>query len=163
MFKLIFPIITVFTLLSSFQSEAQSRRYGSDGQIIENGNGTGPRSNNGPNGGKEKVDYTKLMIDNLTKRLSLDAFQNAILGKIFEEYNEKVVQISSENIPIEAKSEKIKTAQTAMDDRITEILTEEQKSAFVAMKDAKKDDKKGNKKNKKKKNSESEEDDNELF
>lgn len=156
MSKLFFSIV-VAALLISFQSEAQGRRYGSDGQLIENGYGTGQRSSNGPRT-KEKVDYTKIMVHNLTTQLNLDAFQNVVLTKIFEEYNEKTTLIMSADIPTEAKSEKIKIAQTTMDERITEILTEKQKVSFVAMKDAKK-----NKKKKKKKNSDTEEIENEMF
>lgn len=157
MLKLFLPLIVILTLLSNYRSEAQSRRYGSDGQMINNGSGTGSRSYNAPKS-KEKVDYTTLMISNLTKQLSLDSFQSAILTKIFEEYNQDINILSAENIPTEAKSEKFKIAQTALDARIVELLTDEQKVKFAEMKDAKK-----NAKKKKKKETNSEEIENELF
>lgn len=153
--KIVLNVIVLLMTVVSFSASAQYQNNqmgsGLDRTMGTDGRYNAPRS-------KEKTDYTKLMVTNLTKQLSLDSFQNAILTKIFEEYNQKIGILSAENIPVEAKSEKFKIAQTALDVRIIEILTDKQKETFTEMKDAKK-----NKKNKKKKGSDSDETEHEMF
>lgn len=160
MLNLIFRTCVLFVVLGSFQMEAQSRRRDPNGGVFDRSIGSGQRQNTHRK--VEPVDYTKLAIDNLTEKLALDGFQNAVLKKIMEDYNQKTLSITEQSIPNEAKFEQIKTEKSKTDALIIDMLNEKQKVAFEALKKSNKDKSK-KKKNKKKKNSEPEETENELF
>lgn len=160
MLKIFSKFIVVIILFTSFQTSAQARRRANDGQILDRSIGQSNRYNTPRKA--EKVDYVQITIDDLTEKLALDGFQNAILTKIMHDYNEKAISITEESIPNEAKMEQIKIEKNKMDVKITDMLTDKQKNAFTELKKSNRE-KKNDKKGKKKKNSEAEDSDNDLF
>ena len=160
MLKIFSKFIIVIVLFTSFQTSAQARRRANDGQILDRSIGQYNRYNTPRKA--EKVDYVQITIDDLTEKLALDGFQNAILTKIMHDYNEKAISITEESIPNEAKMEQIKIEKNKMDVKITDMLTDKQKNAFTELKKSNRE-KKNDKKGKKKKSSEPEDSDNDLF
>ena len=164
MLKINSTITLLFIIFGSMQLQAQSRRIQNDGSGtgLDRSIGASHRYNTPRKA--EPVDYVKLTVDNLTEKLTLDGFQNAILRKIVMDYNETALVITEEIIPNEAKIEKINIEKAKMDVKITEILNEKQKVAFIELKKSNREKNKNKKNKKSKKNKESEsETENELF
>jgi hypothetical protein len=153
-------IIVLVVFVGSFHSYAQFRNNGNQGPGgVDRSIGSSQRYNNPPRKA-EAIDYVKITVDKLTEKMTLDGFQSAILKNILEDYKKVTTAIGEEDIPNEAKFEKIKSEKIKMDDRIKEILNEKQKIIFEDLKDSKSDTKK--KKNKKKQTN-AEDTENELF
>lgn len=74
----------------------------------------------------EKVDIVKLTVSDMTKTLSLDAFQSAILKNIIEEYQANLNLLVAEDIPNVAKFEKAEKEKEKMEASVREILNEKQ-------------------------------------
>ena len=154
MFQIFSKIILFFILLTSIQLQAQSGLY-NNGMGLDRSIGSGSRYNTPRK--TESIDYVKATVENMTKELKLDGFQNAILKNIIEEYKNTATAVTLEDIPNEAKFEKIKIEKIKMENRITEMLNDDQKVLFENLKN------KGKKKKDKKKKESEEEQDNELF
>lgn len=146
MMKIISKIFVVFAVLFSTQTYAQYYQSNS-GTGMDRSIGAQNRYNNKST--KEKpVDYVKIMVDNMTEKLNLDGFQSAIAKNLIEDYTKSVEEISLENIPNDAKIEKIKIAKNTMESKFGEIFTDKQKVLFEELKN-KNLTKKSKKKNKK--------------
>lgn len=103
---------------------------------------------------KEPVDYVKVMTDNLTTKLALDAFQSAVVKNLIADYMKRSEEILQQDIPDAAKAEKNKIERTAMESKFNEIFTEKQKILFKELTD--KNSTSDKKKGKKKKNKDTE-------
>lgn len=157
--KTIFRQILIFiALIVGFVAQSQQGRMNGTPVGLDRSIGGGQRFDNTPRK-VETIDYVKATVDNLTEQLNLDGFQSAILKNILEDYKKTTTAISEENIPNQAKFEKIKSEKLKMDEQIKKILNDDQKKLFAELKDTK-SDKKKKKKNKKK---ESDSEENELF
>ena len=159
----LFSILIVFILfLGSNETQGQSRVLNNDGMVLDRSIGAGTRYNTPRK--TSSIDVVKTTVDALTEKLKLDGFQVAILQKIVSDYNEKALAATEESIPNEAKLEKINIEKAAMDVKITEILTDKQKVAFIELKKTNREKREGRKSSKKrKKSSESEESDSDMF
>ncbi|WP_026704344.1 hypothetical protein [Flavobacterium soli] len=138
----IFSFFILFLLLLSNSSNAQ---YGNNNGLdrrIMSGQGQNPHPKK-----QKPIDQVQASIDILTKELNLDGFQSAILKNIIEDYQTASISITSQEIPQEAKYEKLKIANKKMESQILEILNEEQKTKFEELKN--KTEKKKKKKKKK--------------
>ena len=138
--KLKILYLSLFLILAHTVSNAQSRRSGL-GRGISDYGGT-PNSSS-----KEPVDQVQAGTDQLTKELNLDGFQAAIVKNIIADYVKAVSNISAEQIPPQAKHDKISFEVTKMEDKVIEILNAKQKVMFQEIKDKK--GKKGKKSKKK--------------
>lgn len=162
MFKLFSFLIGITFFLGSSDTQAQSRRMNDDGSVLDRSIGAGTRVNTPRK--TSSIDVVKTTVDALTDKLSLDSFQVAILQKIVMDYNEKARAAADESIPNEAKLEKINIEKALMDVKITEILTDKQKVAFIELKKSNREKRENRKTSKKKKkSSDSEETENEMF
>ena len=140
----ILSLLVLFTLLVSGVVNAQY--YGNGGMDRRISGQTGdfkPKKNDKP------VDYVQISVDNLTKNLNLDGFQSAIVKTIIEDFKDKTVAISMEEIPNEGKDEKMRIEKEKMETKILDVLNKEQKITFQELKDKSgKKDKKKKKENK---------------
>lgn len=136
-------LLVFFSLLLSSYANAQYGNTGMDRRISGQTGDFKSKKNDKP------LDYVQLSTDNLTKTLNLDGFQSAIVKTILEDFKDKTLAISTEEIPDEGKNEKIKIETEKMETKILEVLNKEQKITFQELKDKK--DKKGKKKKKGKK------------
>lgn len=153
--KLISKIVLLVVLAGSVPSY---------GQFQNNGNPVGlDRSIGGANmqqrepEKREPIDYAKIMTERLTTRLELDAFQNAVVKNLVDNFIKKTSDIALEDIPTDAKVEKSKIARAEMEKKFAEIFTDKQKLLFKEFLIENNGKIKKNKKNKKKDSSESEE------
>ena len=87
---------------------------------------------------QEKVDYVDLATTKLKSQLELDNFQEAVISQILAETSEKEKKILEEEIPNDAKLQKITELRTALAERIKEILNPDQKIKFEALQKKKK-------------------------
>jgi hypothetical protein len=79
---------------------------------------------------KEPIDYVQVMADNLTTKLSLDSFQSVVVKNLIEEYVKNTNNIAIEDIPNDAKAEKINIAKNEMEARFFEMFSDKQKTKF---------------------------------
>lgn len=86
----------------------------------------------------EKVDYAELATNKLKEELSLDAFQEAIIGDLIKDNNEAEAKVLAEESPREAKIEKITGMREKLGEKIKAVLTPEQTEKFDAMSKKKK-------------------------
>ncbi|WP_298155690.1 hypothetical protein [Flavobacterium sp.] len=103
---------------------------------------------------KSEFDFVQASTDKMAKELSLDDFQKAATKNIIQEYKEKVLSISAEEIPDTGKSEKMNLEKDKMEAKLKELLNKDQLAKFQALKD-----KMDKKKNSKKKTENSQEED----
>jgi hypothetical protein len=128
-------IIVLFILLVNTDGQAQMNGMNGNG-MNRVGNGVGlDRSIGGDNRQseppkKEPVDYVQVMANNLTTKLSLDSFQSVVVKNLIEEYVKNTNNIALENIPNDAKTEKIKIAKNAMEAKFFEMFSDKQKTQF---------------------------------
>lgn len=143
--KIFSKIFVLFVVLLSTQTYAQyynpNSRSGVDRSIGGENRYDIPKK-------AESVDYVKIMVKDLSEKLSLDGFQSAIVKNLIEEYTKTVTEIGLENIPNDAKTEKGNIAKNTMESKFIEIFTDKQKVLFEGMKN-KGLSKKSKKKNKK--------------
>lgn len=143
--------ISLALLILLFFTVTANAQYGNGGLDRRISGQTGSfksRKNDKP------IDYVQASVDNISKNLNLDGFQSAIIKTILEDFKDKTIAISMEEIPDEGKNEKIKTEKDKMESKIMEILNPKQKEKFQDMKN--KLDKKDKKKDKKDKKEEAE-------
>jgi hypothetical protein len=140
-------IILLLVLLTGFYSYGQmgnmSSPVGLDRSI-------GGASRNETPIKNEPVDHIKVMTENLTSKLELDAFQSAVVKNLITAYVKKTEEIALEDIPSDAKREKSNIERTAMEGKFAEIFTEKQKVLFEELKEKNNGKKKKNKKEKEK-------------
>lgn len=115
-----------FTFLSSLESSAQYN-YGLDRSIGAENRYNTPKK-------KKAYDFVKVSTENMVKELNLDGFQEAIIKTIFEDYKNAVTNINEEEIPEQAKYEKMQIQIDKLDARIVELLNKEQKERFAEFK-----------------------------
>lgn len=137
-------LIVLFTLLLSIDAHAQYPYRRSSGlDRMDNSRYAAPSK-------KEPVDFVKSSTDKMTKDLDLDGFQSAVVKTIMEDYKNQYGNIMAQEIPNDAKKEKIKIISDKMEARIAELLNPEQAKKFESIKV--KNDKDSKKDKKKKKN-----------
>lgn len=141
--KITTPLLLIlFVFLFSNGSNAQFGGGGLD-RSISGQNSFKPSKKN-----EKPIDYVQVSVDNLTKNLNLDGFQAAIVKTILEDFKDKTITITGEEIPSEAKDEKMKIERDKMEAKIMDVLTKEQKVTYQEIKNkvGKKEKKKKNKK-----------------
>lgn len=128
-----------FTILITVNTNAQyGRNYGLDRSIDAHNRYSTPKKN-------KPYDFVKESTEKITKELSLDGFQEAVIKTLFEDYKNAVTAISEEQIPDQAKYEKMQIEMDKLDKKIEENLNKSQKLKFADFK------KKGSKNKKSKK------------
>ena len=149
MINLFKKISVVFILLLCFEVNAQFQGNGGMNGGMNGGvdRRIGRQNTNGANTKREPIDFAKIMLDDISKNLALDGFQNAIVKNLITEYLKTANDIALENIPEDAKLEKTLIARTLMEEKFAAIFSEKQKILFQEMKDQNS----GKKKTKKKK------------
>ena len=145
-FKSIIVLLIVLLSCPAF-AQFQNNRMGSG---VNRNMGTDSRYNAPEK--REPVDHVKIMTDNMTTQLNLDAFQSAIVKNIIQDFTKTMTDISMLNIPNTAKTEKSNLARTSMESKFMEILNENQKKIFERLL---KESSNKEKKNKKKQKNES--------
>lgn len=143
-------ILILFTFLVSNFANAQYRNNGMDRSI------GGQNQNYAPKKNQKPIDQVQASTDKLTKELNLDGFQAAVLKNIIEDYKNTSTSITAQQIPDEAKFEKLKIENEKMEAKILEILNDEQKTKFKELKN------KAEKKDKKKKKGKKDEEETEI-
>ena len=143
-------ILILFTFLVSNFANAQYRNNGMDRSI------GGQNQNYAPKKNQKPIDQVQASTDKLTKELNLDGFQAAVLKNIIEDYKNTSTSITAQQIPDEAKFEKLKIENEKMEAKILEILNDEQKIKFKELKN------KAEKKDKKKKKGKKDEEETEI-
>ena len=139
--KLLLAHILFFSMLvPSNDANAQARRSGL-------GRGISDYEQNSSRKSAEPVDQVQAYTDHMTKELSLDGFQAAIVKNIIKDYVDKTSNIATEAIPDQGKYEKMQVEIDKMEAKIAEILNADQKVKFQELKD--KRNKKGKKSKKK--------------
>lgn len=129
----------------ALSSHAQMPNYGLDRSI------GGPTSAPArPAKEKTAADYIQLSLDRMETELTLDALQKAVVKEALTDYYKVAMAIPSQDLPQEAKNEKLKGESAKMDKRINEILNPDQKTRYAEMKSKKaaKGKKKGKKSDK---------------
>jgi len=145
--NLICNVILLVFLAGSLQTFAQLRNDGSQGPAgLDRSIGAGTRYSKPKK--QEPVDYVKVMSEDLTQKLELDAFQSAIIKNLIDDYVKKTTEIGMMDIPNDAKTEKSNVERLAMEAKFAEILNEKQKALFEDLKNKKTDKKKKGKKKK---------------
>lgn len=84
-------------------------------------------------GTPEKEDRIELSIQKLTRELTLDSFQAAVIQQLLEANQKEEASIVAQDIPDESKIEKIVAQREKMNGKIKEILTPEQREKFEKM------------------------------
>lgn len=133
------------TLLVTIKANAQynGSNYGLDRSIDAHNRYSKPKES-------KPIDFVKASTESLSKNLNLDGFQEAIIRTHFEDYKNAITSINDEQIPNQAKSEKMQIEMDKLDRKIEEQLNKEQKVKFKEFKNkASKKKKKNDKKNKK--------------
>jgi hypothetical protein len=125
--KLFSKIILLAILVGSLQSYGQFQNNGNTGGL-DRSIGGGVRQNEPQK--SEPIDYAKIMTEKLTTRLELDAFQNAVVKNLVDDFIKKANEITLEDIPSYAKIEKNNAARAEMEKKFAEIFTDKQKVLF---------------------------------
>ena len=150
MINLFTKISVIFILLLCFEVNAQFQGNGGLNGGMNGGvdRRIGRQNTNGATSKREPVDFAKIMLDDISKNLALDGFQNAIVKNLITEYLKTANDIALENIPEDAKLEKTINARTLMEEKFAAIFSEKQKILFQEMKDQNSGKKKSKKKKK---------------
>lgn len=90
----------------------------------------GQRQNMTPISNEKKIDPIESSVSTLKKELDLNGFQEAVVKNYIIEHQDKVKSVIDEDIPDEAKRNKIEGLITKLNDRVLEILDAEQKEKF---------------------------------
>lgn len=123
----IVSLLLLFTLLVSGIANAQYGNYGLDKSIGAQDRYSTPKK-------KKPYDFVKVSTENMVKELNLDGFQEAIIKTIFEDYKNAVTNINDEDIPDQAKYEKMQIEIDKLDKKIEDLLNKEQMVKFEAFK-----------------------------
>ncbi|MDI1256233.1 MAG: hypothetical protein PSV16_09030 [Flavobacterium sp.] len=107
---------------------------------INTGQGQGPP----PKRDQKPFDFVQASTEVLTKQLSLDTFQAAVVKTYIEDYKKDIEALNVLEIPVEAKAEKYQAAKDKMETKILSVLNKDQVVKFNEYKNRKKD-KKGKK------------------
>ena len=142
-FKIFTGLVFLFSLTSYAQFHNNRSASGLDRNVGS--------QNRYKNSQKEPIDYAKVMSENLTEKLKLDAFQSSVVKNLIKDFLKESADISQENIPQDAKIEKTNIARATMETKFAAIFSDEQKVLFEELMTANKSQ--NNKKKKKKKDS----------
>jgi len=121
-------LITLFFTVTANAQYGYGTNYGLDRSIGAQDRYSTPKK-------KKEYDFVKVSTENMVKELQLDGFQEAIIKTIFEDYKNAVTNISEEDIPSQAKYEKMQIQIDKLDAKILDLLTKEQKVKFAAFKE----------------------------
>ncbi|QYJ67375.1 hypothetical protein [Flavobacterium litorale] len=134
--KTIKNILAVFIfLLGATEVQAQfhdpyNTGAGVDRSIARQRNA--PRTKN-KDAKKNKIDIIEATVKQLDKKLNLDDFQEAAVTVIYNDNKEKIFGVAEQDIPKDAKIEKVKEITKEIDEEILKLLNEEQTKKYQKM------------------------------
>ena len=120
-------IIVLVLFIMSFANAQIDRRMGGQGQ-----------ERTSSNKDKKPFDFVQASTESLTKQLSLDAFQAAVVKTYIEDYKKDIESLNAIAMPTEAKSEKYQAASDKMEAKILTALNKDQVAKFKEYKNRKK-------------------------
>ena len=87
---------------------------------------------------EKAMDISKVMTEYLTKKIKLDAFQEAAVKAIYDENKEEIMALSTDDAPTDVIKDKSKIISEKIDAKIIPLLSKDQAAEYQKMIDERK-------------------------